>query len=194
MPVSRVYVAAAAMIVIVVAIWWLAWDGGYDAAMRKWGPRLHANADTSTTDPLNPAPVTTQQAQQSQASPPVPAPAPRPTPSPARTDPRVAGSNYLLIASSMPETEARSAAEFLTSRGVPAFCIPVDPTGRDAKNRGLFKVYSALEIKPDEYRAKHALRAQHQQEVARLGAIWRKEHNGSRTFAESQTFWEKYRP
>lgn len=188
MPVSRIYIAAVAMIVVIVGVWWLAWEAGSAAEYRKWEPRLAQTGDTPPTPPVETQRQPAQPTQQEQprqsdraASPPRPS---------VTTDTRVAGSNYLLIAANLPEAEAIRAAEFLTANGVPAVAV----TG-DASARGrTFKVYSLLEIRPDEYSAKSQLRAQHKADVARLGQIWQREHRGASSFAENQTLWEKFKP
>ena len=190
MPVSRIYIAAAAMIVVIVGVWWLAWEAGSAAEYRKWEPRLAQSGGSppvmpteTQRQPIQQTPVQQDQTRQNDRT----TPQPRPS---VTTDTRVAGSNYLLIAANLSETEAIRAAEFLTASGIPAVAV----TG-DASARGrTFKVYSLLEIKSEEYSAKSALRSQHKSDVARLGQVWQREHRGSSSFAENQTMWEKYKP
>lgn len=190
MPVSRIYITAAAIIIAIVAIWWLAWEAGSAATLRKWEPRLTQQDRPPVTEPRDTQrPPTTTPTSSTQTTTP-----PSPTPQTPRADTRVPGSNYLLIASNLPESEARRAADFLTANGVPAIAVLVDSSGRDARTRNLFKIYSLLEIRSDEFSAKSQLRAQHKAEVARLGQIWQREHRGTANFSESQTLWEKYKP
>ncbi len=137
---------------------------------------------------LNPSLVTQSPPKQSPAN--VPAAPTGPTPGSASGDPRVAGFNYLTIASKMDRDTAERAVTFLADNGVKAFAIPVVKTGSGANNGPTYTLYALQGITRDELRARAPVRTDLEDRVARLGKIWQKEHKGQTDF--SKTYWDKF--
>jgi hypothetical protein len=102
-------------------------------------------------------------------------------------DPRVAGFNYLTIASKMDKDTAERAVAFLSDNGVPAFAVAKPGS---AANNGSYTVYALKGITREMLRARAPERTELEEKVARLGKTWQKEHKGQTDF--SKTFWDKF--
>lgn len=124
--------------------------------------------------------------------PPVPAPASasgvRPILSPPEPDPRQAGLNYLAIEGQLDRESAVLIVTFLAEQGFPA--VAVDTAGRGSNNHRAYRVYGLRGFSSAEYRL--PARTEYEQEVSRLGTIFRRDHRGWTDFA--QPYWERYQP
>lgn len=108
-------------------------------------------------------------------------------------DPRVAGMNYLVLAT-LPTEQAADAISFLNSNGLTIIGVPqLDSRVAGANNPSRYTLYSlGLAIPGNRWSAMSNQRLEHQQLVANLGAQWQRERRGGSDF--SQTNWEKYEP
>jgi len=108
-------------------------------------------------------------------------------------DPRVVGSNYLVLATLSTE-QAADAISFLYSHGVRVIGVPqVDSRGSGANNPSRYTLYSlGVAIPGNRWSAMSSERSEHQRLIANLGARWQREQRGVSDF--SQTNWEKYEP
>lgn len=123
-----------------------------------------------------------------------PAPSVAVTPPPAGSDPRVPGNNYLVLGT-LSRDHAEAAVGFLAQNGVRAIAVPldaVDPNGGAGNNPGRYQVFSVQEhLTPEQYKSDHPLMDGHKREIARLGAMWKRDR-GPTDFPGA--FWKKYKP
>lgn len=107
-------------------------------------------------------------------------------------DPRERGLNYLHLGI-FPRTDAQAAVEFLAANGVQSFAVAVDSNDSGANNPDPGRKY-ALYVLPgitgSEFRRGVTKKTNLEAEVARLGALWQKNHRGPSNF--SKTMWAKY--
>src|SRR5205085_11509481 len=88
-----------------------------------------------------------------------PPPAPTgPTVGATGGDPRIAGFNYLTIASKLDKDTAERAVAFLNENGVKAFAVPVARTGSTANNPSSYTLYALQGITREELRARAPVR------------------------------------
>lgn len=109
-------------------------------------------------------------------------------------DPRVRGSNYLIVATLF-LNDAKAAAQFLTDTGVP--CVVVAPEGKSpdalAQDRRANWIVIAREcLTSDEYRlpTSSARRSDLERRVKALGRRWKQDQRGATDF--SDCYWDKY--
>jgi len=107
-------------------------------------------------------------------------------------DPRQKGLNYLVLGT-FRRSDATRAVEFLASNSVQAFAVAVEAGGSAANNTGperMYTVYALPGISTDEYRRGVTKKTNLEAQVARIGAVWQKDHKGVSNF--SKTMWDKY--
>lgn len=215
-PVTRVYMAVAVTMLLLVA----AWTAGHYVGVRAG----KAEADRIVgSEPVVP-PVASRTEPQVQGTPPNPAQSTPRNPGQARpqpgaapggappggaapdpgtpwvliaggqraADPRTPGSNYLALAT-LPEGQALDAMDFLASKGLRAVAVPVDSGPRGANNPARYTLISlGLAVPSGQYSSTLQQRREHERLVATLGAEWRRERRGGSDF--SQTQWSRYKP
>lgn len=109
----------------------------------------------------------------------------------SETDPRQSGWNYLVLGL-LPREDAWAAMQFLAQNGVETFAVQVDPVDRRlprGNTSARFQLYAAKGVPSREFASTQAERDKLKREVARLGAIWKKDHKGSASFSDA--FWLK---
>jgi hypothetical protein len=107
-------------------------------------------------------------------------------------DPRVAGVNYLIIASLRRE-DAERAAAFLTDSGVPSAVVV--PEGKSEARlrqdpRATWQVIAREGVPSGEFRASAQRRADLESKVKQLGARWKADHKGVANFADCG--WDRF--
>ncbi len=204
-PVYAIYIAITVALTVAIAIWAVAFKvgerAGEDTTLRKLGLKV----DESKTDPieelLQGAPADGPQALARPQDPPenVTRPAATAPPpiilatGPSSTDPRRAQTNYLKLASSVPEDEARRAVKFLAGNAMPAMALRVDEGDRDANNPARYDLFALEPVPSARFGELRPLRESMTREAARLGQLWRKApHRGTVDFA--QPVWVKHTP
>lgn len=105
-------------------------------------------------------------------------------------DPRLAAHNYLKLAASVPEPEAKGVIDFLASQNVQAIGVPVDPGRTQGNNPVRYDLYTLMGVGSSEFRARARERDEHRDLLTRLGERWRREHRGTVDFARSH--WDKH--
>lgn len=113
------------------------------------------------------------------------------TPSGVGEDPRISGTNYLLLGT-LGKDETVLAMQFFAKNGLDTFAValpPVDRRGPKANTYPLFQLFASKGFASSEFGSRQAEREKLKQEVVRLGAIWKKDHKGSMSFSDA--FWLK---
>lgn len=111
----------------------------------------------------------------------------------AERDPREAGLNYLAIVR-LPRTDAEKVVAFLAANGLEAIGVPVaqvEKGGKAANNLPLYQVTALQGITGEQYRKEDPIKVKIDQEVQRLGVIWKRDHRGTTNFMQSG--WVKYK-
>lgn len=190
---TALWLLAGGALLVVVAVWILGNAYGRRQAERTFERSFGTQAPAVTEVPKDP--LATQE--------PVSTPAVSPGHAPAAeqasvltvkgpgSDPRQAGWNYLLLGTVTRE-EATGAIQYLAKNGLEAFAVPVEPVDRKggrANTSPRFQLFAARGIASGEFAGKQVERDRLKQEVARLGAVWKKEHKGSLSFSDA--FWLK---
>lgn len=106
-------------------------------------------------------------------------------------DPRVSGTNYLLLGT-LSKDEAVGAIQFFAKNGVETLGVPVEQVDRKsprANTSPRFQLFAAKGFASSEFAARQLERDKLKQEIVRLGAIWKKDNKGSTTFSDA--FWLK---
>ena len=197
-----------AVVVGVVAVTWIvAWRLGEQTERGKWSKYVGESQEASPApDPLvggsGPDPVVPESGGNdldrsgdgSRASQPTPD-SDHATPSSwiPGTEPRKPGHNYLLV-TRLPWDQAVPAAAFLTDQGIPAAALPADSSVdfQTAADKNLDHHVVVLEGFPREsFSSRAARRRELQQEVSRLGRIWRR-GDGFDDFAIDKHLWERF--
>lgn len=109
------------------------------------------------------------------------------------SDPRIAGNNYLVIASNMTREDARAAVDFLGANGFRALGVPysgVDRRADGGNNSPLYKLVSTQGYDGAAMKDSQTNRDRIADEVTRLGQIYQRQHRGKYNFAK--VHWEKY--
>jgi hypothetical protein len=107
------------------------------------------------------------------------------------TDPRQAGWNYLVLGL-LPREDTWAAMQFLYRNGVETFAVQVDPVDRRlprGNTSARFQLYAAKGVPSRDFASTQVERDKLKKDVARLGAIWKKDHKGSASFSDA--FWLK---
>lgn len=207
-PMTRVYMAVAVAMLLVVG----AWAVGYSFGVKDGKAQLDRVVGDQPvvlppTASNEPAPRTAQVPAQTNQSPggnQRQSPASGITQAPAGSpwvlalggaraaDPRVAGSNYLALAT-LPPDQALSAITFLQGKGLRAIGVPVDSGGRSANNPTRYTLISlGLAVPSGQFSSTVDQRRAHETLVRTLGSEWRRLHQGGSDF--SQTQWIRYNP
>lgn len=199
---SVVFVSIAAILAYTVIVWGLAYSFGEKQGEQTAVRDLSVPDGTlEVRDPLrNPPAPGPDRASQGGAPPPRGTPAAQPNPTPPGMitgDPRTPGLNYLAVEGRLDLDSARQIAAFLTGNGVPSIVVGadgrvVDSRTPQANNAGPFTVYATKGITGKEFRDRATVRTDLEAEVARLGAIWKREHKGTTDF--TRTNWAKHSP
>ncbi|MFN9974096.1 MAG: hypothetical protein ACK58T_29785 [Phycisphaerae bacterium] len=106
-------------------------------------------------------------------------------------DPRQAGWNYLVLGL-LPREDTWAAMQFMNQNGVETFAVQVDPVDRRlprGNTSARFQLYAAKGVPSRDFASTQVERDKLKKEVARLGAIWKKDHKGSASFSDA--FWLK---
>lgn len=197
LPVSAMLLGVAAILIGLILVWTtgynLGWNRGEARAVKDLG--ADAGAGAPVRDPLNPdIPVNPGLLGTGSPAPgpsrAVPAPAPVPAAGAAQ-DPRQPGLNYYLLAT-LDRLEAQRCADFLTTNGLAAIAVPVDPKAPSGNNPPRFEVYVARGINRTEYSERTAARRDVEAAAARLGARWKREFKSSTDFSDA--YWKKHAP
>ena len=203
-PMTRVYMAVAVVLILVVGAWAAGYRLGYGAGKDEMGRvvgaepivppvRTPAETDPGVGATGLPTPATGGSARPSAQTPRTPAGAWVLLPEGQRgVDPRTPGSNYLELAT-LPADQAADALGFLASRGVRAIGVPVDSGTRDANNPARYTLVSlGLAVPSGQFRSMGEQRREHERRVEAIGADWKRERRGGSDF--SQTLWRRYDP
>lgn len=216
-PVTRVYLAVALTLFLVVAAWaaghYFGYQAGRDEMSRAVGDEPVVPPRQGPTPGTNdPARTPGQQtpAQPGTAATPPGGPSGTPATNPtARTpapgmpwvlglggvrtaDPRTPGSNYLQLAT-LPADQAQAAIDFLASKGVRSIGVPVDSGTGAANNPSRYTLVSlGLAVPSGQYSSTLSQRRDHEQLVFSIGAEWKRDHRGGSDF--SQVNWSRYDP
>ncbi len=214
-PVTRVYMAVAVTMLLLVA----AWTAGHYVGVRAGKAEADRIVGSEPVVPplanrTEPQPQSQRTPNPAQSAPPNPGQArPQPGAAPGRTpsaapdpgspwvltaggqraaDPRTPGSNYLALAT-LPEDQALDAMDFLAGKGLRAVAVPVDSGPRGANNPARYTLISlGLAVPSGQFSSSTQQRNEHKRLVATLGAEWRRERRGGSDF--SQTQWSLYNP
>lgn len=106
-------------------------------------------------------------------------------------DPRQSGWNYLVLGL-LPREDTWAAMQFMNQNGIETFAVQVDPVDRRlprGNTSARFQLYAAKGVPSRDFASTQAERDKLKREVARLGAVWKKDHKGSASFADA--FWLK---
>ncbi len=202
------WVLVAAVLVVALIVWWIAYSLGQSAGTRE-GDRRVADVKAQydpPTEPLNPAPVNPAPQPQPRpaepprkpavAPPPVnPSPQPQGKPEPATVTTLTAGYNYLVVATLM-KKDADEAAEYLQKNDVPVVLRTVsgkviDPASPEANNVQ-WQVVVLKGYAPADLGRLSGERMALATRVQSLGRKWKAENKRAPTdFA--QVFWWKFK-
>ncbi|MBU6412608.1 MAG: hypothetical protein KGS45_03980 [Planctomycetes bacterium] len=107
-------------------------------------------------------------------------------------DPREAGLNYLAIVR-LPRADAEKVVAFMAANGFEAIGVPVavEKGSKAANNLPLYQIIALQGISGEQYRKEDPIKVKVDQEVQRLGVIWKRDHRGSTNFMQSG--WVKYK-
>lgn len=203
-PMTRVYMAIAVVLLLVVAAWATGYRLGYGAGKDEMGRivgaepiappvRTPAESGESSAGQEVQRPTTDAGSRPAAQTPRTPAGAWVLLPEGQRgVDPRTPGSNYLELAT-LPADQAADAMAFLGSRGVRVIGVPVDSGTRDANNPARYTLVSlGLAVPGGQFRSMGEQRREHERRVASIGADWKRERQGGSDF--SQPLWRRYDP
>ncbi|MCC5821958.1 MAG: hypothetical protein LAT64_01570 [Phycisphaerales bacterium] len=206
-PMTRVYMAVAVVLLLVVAAWATGYRLGYGAGKEEMGRVVGSEpvvpptrtAGDSPSDPARSQATASDRTTQGATTQPRTQPPRTPTgnwvllPDGQRgVDPRTPGSNYLELAT-LPADQAQDALAFLASRGTRAIGVPVDSARGDANNPARYTLFSmGLAVPSGQFSSTTDERREHQRRMAAIGADWRRERRGGSDF--SQTLWRRYDP
>jgi hypothetical protein len=212
-PTTRVYLAVALALLLVVAAWAAGHHFGRKAGLAQFeqivgdepvAPPVRNPAETPAGPGTTTLPATADQppAQSRPTQQPPPTVADRPPPSGGpwvliaggtrAADPRNPGSNYLELAT-LPADQAADAIAFLGVKGVRAIAVPVDSGSGAANNPSRYTLVSlGLAVPSGQFRSMGDERRAHERQVAGIGAEWSRERRGGSDF--SQTLWRRYDP
>lgn len=205
---TALWLAAAAILMIVFLVWMTGNAYGRRQAeqqfQRDFGqvggaqPGPSTSVSRSIQDPLStPAPASgstggpSAARRSNESTPPAADPGRVLTVSGTASDPRQAGSNYLLLGTLSAE-ETTAAIQFFAKNGVETIGVPVDAVDRRsvrANTSPRFQLFAAKGIPSAEFSSRQVERDRLKQEIVRLGAIWKKDQKGSTSFADA--FWLK---
>lgn len=189
---STLWLALGGLILVLLIIWAIAYSLGHNrgesSALRDFKGSAPITEPLHNDIPVNPK-LVSPAPKTSPVSPAAPAVtgSTGPTPGAPSGDPRIAGYNYLTIASRLDKETADRAVSFLSENGVPAFAVAKPGS---AANNALYTVYALKGITREMLRARAPERTELEEKVARLGKTWQKEHKGQTDF--SKTFWDKF--
>jgi hypothetical protein len=190
-----VWLAVACVMGVGLVLWMAAYKLGFNNGEGKAVKDLggHGGGNGAITEPLRNEPIPVNPRLITKA-PPAPTGATggdskgvTPPPAPVGDGQRVAGLNYLVIATKLDKETADRAAAFLTENGVPGLVVRA---GGSANNTGSYTLYGQQGITREQLRARDPVRTELEAKVAKLGKVWQKEHKGRTDF--SQTYWEKF--
>lgn len=107
-------------------------------------------------------------------------------------DPREAGLNYLAIVR-LPRADAEKVVAFLAANGFEAIGVPVtvEKGSKAANNLPLYQIIALQGITGEQYRKEDPIKVKVDQDVQRLGVIWKRDHRGTTNFMQSG--WVKYK-
>lgn len=181
--------AVAALLVIVLGVWFLAFRAGEQNKLEDVKQILDPNKGNGTptgpANPLNPSGGTAQGSGTGSNVPVTPDPEPAPEP---LADPRKPGNNYLHVVI-LPAKDADRAVAYLSKYGVPAAVVPDKKLGKidlsDARAKNLPLLVFALEPVPsDQYKASERKRQDLIEKVRQVGKKWQREEKGPSDFGE----------
>lgn len=198
---SRVYLAIAAVLLLLV----LVWAGAYQIGRSAGKEEMEALIDDRPVvlpqreqEPIaqNPDPTRFEPIQATPTNPPR---------SPARgtarvlspqgllqSDPREPGMNYLQMGV-LDAAQASDAIEFMALQGETVIGVPLDSRGGSANNPVRYTLYSlGLAVPSEQYRSMESRRRSHVERIASLGDQWVRERRGGSDFSPSKTLWVKY--
>ncbi|USN99639.1 MAG: hypothetical protein H6810_02975 [Phycisphaeraceae bacterium] len=200
-PVTWLYVAAAAALLLLVLAYGLGYRVGAAAEREEIGrfaPR--ESQQTRIEDPLtdDPSPKQDPGAKPSPGSA-TGAGARNPAPGTIVTaaglvpvDPRIEGSNYLELAT-LPRDQAEAAVRYLASQGEEAIAVPVngvDRRGSRPNTSDRYRVIAlGLAVPGDRYSSSTAERERFERRLARLGKAWA-DQGGASDF--SDPLWRRF--
>ncbi len=187
LPIKTWSIIGAAVFVLGIAIWTLAWSLGKKQGEAELQPFVRREPP-AVVEPTQADPVIGT-AQPVPGQPRVADPRPGALPPAPGTDPRIVGRNYLYLAPH-PLEDARRAVNFLRDNSVDAHFLLVDPGSGTANNPGpgaKGRVFVLPGLAREELGTSRKTNLE--TEVVRLGAIWQREHRGSSNFEKHA--WEK---
>ena len=220
LPLNGIYLSIAAVIGVAIAVWALAYWLGGRAKEKELAPYISAGVQpTGTKQPnggavsnptTNPNPVPPPRlsgsilAQDPNRSGSAINPPTLPAPSfsgsgsvltskgMVEKDPREPGLNYLAIVR-LPRADAEKVVTFLAANGLEAIGIPapVEKGAKPANNLPLYQIIALQGITGEQYRKEDPIKVKVDQEVQRLGVIWKRDHRGTTNFMQSG--WVKYK-
>lgn len=189
---STVLIAAGVAVAVLVLTWAIGYTSGKtqgeESAKRDLGPNIKPE-----NVPLNPGLVSAPpQAPEVRPQEPKTPTVERQAPAFASpsSDPRIAGNNYLLLASGMDKEASDRLVQFLNQGGLPAFAA-VDKPASGSNNRGSYTVFASRGITSDEYKNRAGVRTEVEALAGRLGKQWQKDKKGQTDF--SQAYWQKFK-
>lgn len=215
-PMTRVYLAIALVLFLVVAAWAAGHYFGVQAGRAEMSravgdePVVPPRQPDAGQPARNPAPLTQPQSGTNPGRPSAntgqantgATPATRP-PAPGTpwvltaggvkaADPRTPGSNYLQLAT-LPPDQTQDAIDFLAAKGVRAIGVPVDSGSGAANNPSRYTLVSlGLAVPSGQYSSTLSQRRDHERLVFSIGAEWKRDRRGGSDF--SQTHWSRYDP
>lgn len=192
--VRGIYLGVAALLLVLLAVWWAGWMRGQtDAEGRAIGGLEVPEPAVAIQDPLREGVAAAPGGQGPSGGAAGPSAGARSGP----PDPRKPGLNYLAVEGRLDFDSASRIAEFLTKNGVPS--IVVGPGGKlvdrpvpEVNNPVFYTVIALTGITREEFRDRAPVRENLEAEVRRLGQIWKNEHRGRTDF--TRTGWSKYNP
>lgn len=206
------YVGAAAVLVLLVGTWAVAFSRGGAAREAEWQELMASRGGSIGADPLiDPVPKTGTRPTSGEAgqgsagvrAERAGAPSSGSQSGGTRlgilssagvlpTDPRQPGRNYLKLAV-LGRADAEHAIAYLGSAGVEAIGVPaVDPGAGSANNPARYEVFATVGITGEEYKNNRPVRTELEAKVMRVGERYRRDAKGSTDFAKP--LWMKYNP
>jgi len=204
-PVNALSIGVALAIVVALVAWIVGVSTGQSRAEDELA--RFERSSPIITDPLvqEPGPDQPSGTQSAATSKAAPKAEPRKPPSASRTsgsitskgvlegDPREASLNYLALAT-LDGDAALAAVTFLSENGLESFAVPVDSAPSRANNPDpavTYRLFAFPGVSSEEYKRRATKVTNLEAEVARLGAVWQKQHRGVSNFSRTQ--WEKYK-
>jgi hypothetical protein len=176
------------VILVATAVYTLGFKDGQTRVLSDHGLNSVTVTDPLKAEqvPLNPSLVVQETAHTAPA--PKPASPPKTVPSAPATAEFVAGLNYCVAASRLDKDAAERAAAYLTSNGLPAAAL-LEGSWAPSKNGGSFRVVIQKGITGKEYGSRAAARTDVENQLAKLGQLYKKDPKGRLDFG--QPSWEK---